>query len=349
MAQVVIQPSYGNAEARTNWTRTLDRDVDYRSGDRAEALTGDQRAALEALHPSGRARFWGAPANRDREMSKLRTGDIILFTGKKLVRAVGEAGAGFRNAAFGDSLWPPNAERGSYVNVYSLLGFEPTSIPYEEIWELPGFKWNDNFMGLRVLDPERSAIVIEGLGIETVTERQKAIEQQRQLSNALGDRSSQVVPPEAVNTTSATYERAAGILTVNRAEALLVQAYRAGIDETNGTSVGRIRMAAGVTDLHVKSPDGVEIIEAKRDSSHAFVRQALGQLLDYVVHSPEPANRLTALFPNRPNEDDIRLLHRYGIDCVYAGSSSTFDRVEAPDAQRHHMMQIWQNDDTTPS
>ncbi|MET0135833.1 MAG: hypothetical protein ABW215_19805, partial [Kibdelosporangium sp.] len=150
---------------------------------------------------------------------------------------------------------------------------------------------------------------------------------------------SQVVPPEAVHTSSTTYVRPAATLTVNRAEALLVQAYRSSLGEVQ---INRVRMPVGITDLHVTGPDGVEIIEAKRDSSHGFVRQALGQLLAYVVHSPEPATRLTALFPSRPGDNDIALLHRYGIDCVYSGPSSTFDRVEAPDAQRHYMRQVWE-------
>jgi hypothetical protein len=34
-------------------------------------------------------------------MDKLSTGDVVLFTGNKQVRAIGEVGASFRNAAAG--------------------------------------------------------------------------------------------------------------------------------------------------------------------------------------------------------------------------------------------------------
>ncbi|MFC0112900.1 hypothetical protein [Kibdelosporangium aridum] len=337
MAKVVIQPSYGTPEARGNWKKTLDEDIDFRAGTRAAALTPPQIAALDACHPSGRARFWGTQPHLDTKMSTVNSGDIVLFTGGKVVRAVGEIGVIFRNETFADTLWSPSVDKGSYHNVYSLLDLRRTWIPYEEIWELPGFNVNDNFMGLRVLDDEKSATVIEGLGIESVTAQRAAIDHERQLSAALTHRS-QVVPPEAVHTTTTTYERAAGTLTVNRAEALLLQAFRKTLAED--LEVGRVRMPVGVSDLHIAGPGEVEIVEAKSDSSRDYVRAALGQLLHYVLYSPQPATRLTALFPGKPAEIDIALLHRYGIDCVYAGES-TFDRIEAPAESRHNMRQVW--------
>jgi hypothetical protein len=340
MTRVVIQPSFGNFEARKHWRDTLDQEVDYRSTDRSVLLTTSQLSKLDLLHPAGRARFWGSTANHDKKMSELRLGDIILFTGKNHVRAVGEVGLSFRNAAFADTLWDPHSARGSYQNVYSLYGFQPVLIRYQEIWELPGFNPNDNFMGLRFLDKEKSDVVIEGLNITSATALQEAIRRERELSAEL-DQRPVVIAPEAVNTTTTTYERTAATLTVNRAEALLVKAYRSGL---NGVEVGRVRMpGVGVTDLHVSGPEDVEIVEAKRDSSHSFVREALGQLLDYVSHSPDPVTRLAALFPDRPENRDVALLHRYGIDCVYRNSSSTFARVEAPEVQRHYMRQVWQS------
>jgi hypothetical protein len=104
MTQVVIQPSYGNPDAWRHWQDTLDQEVVYSVGTRAQALATEQRAALDGLHPAGAARFWGATGNHDNRMATLRTGDVILFTGKKQVRAIGEVGYSFRNAAFADTL-----------------------------------------------------------------------------------------------------------------------------------------------------------------------------------------------------------------------------------------------------
>ncbi|MFE9629380.1 hypothetical protein [Streptomyces sp. NPDC006527] len=104
----------------------------------------------------------------------------------------------------------------------------------------------------------------------------------------------------------------------------------------------RLRTPAGITDVHVDLPDGSEVVEAKRGHSRRFVREALAQLLDYAPHTPEPAVRLSALFPARPADHDLALLHRYGVDCVYRTHPMTFERAPAPQQTRASMMLLWQ-------
>ncbi|MCO6008271.1 hypothetical protein NE236_25160 [Actinoallomurus purpureus] len=336
MTQVVIQPSFGNPTAQRHWRDTLDQEIEYGASPHAEALTSADRAGLDTLHVSGAARFWGATGNHDKKMGKLQTGDVVLFTGKKLVRAVGEVGYSFRNPAFADTLWAPHPERGSYRNVYSLLSFQATVIPYEEIWDLPGFNSGDNFMGLRLLDAYKANIIIDGLNIETLTAARKAIKQEQKLIDSLVSQS-QIVDVEAVNTENTCYEKATGTTLVRRVEAILVREYRAALD---GASVTRIRVPSGVTDLYVVTHDDADVIEAKRSADHHFVRQALGQLLDYYLQIQQKVTRLTGLFPSRPANSDIELLHHYGIDCVHRDEDGTFKRLPAPSHRRDHMMQI---------
>jgi len=57
------------------------------------------------------------------------------------------------------------------------------------------------------------------------------------------------------------------------------------------------------------------------------VRQALAQLLDYRRFSPKPVARLSALFPERPPDPSIELLHDYGIDCVHLEGDGIFSRL----------------------
>jgi len=270
-------------------------------------------------------------------MQHLRQGDVVLFTGKKLVRAIGEVGHSFRNAAFADTLWAAHAERGSYHNVYSLLAFETTDIPYEEIWELPGFNPGDNFMGLRFVDEDKGATLMDGLNIETLTAGLAAARQELAVETALAQ-GTHVIDVEAVNVSQTSYTTLSSMVLVHRAEALLVAKYRASLTDVN---VGRIRTPVGVTDLYISESDEVEIVEAKRDAGHHFVRQALGQLLDYVLHSPEAVTRLTALFPARPSDGDVELLHCYGIDCVYRSGDGRYERDPASDSQRAHMARVW--------
>lgn len=326
MTRVFIHPS-GNAEALRHWKITLDQPIDYHAGPHGASLTMDQRAALDALHPEGKARFWGATGIHDTQMAKVGTGDVVLLTGKGHVRAIGEIGYSFRNASFADTLWTPHATQGPWCNVYSLLTYQPTEIPYKEIWDLPDFTAGDNFRGLRLLDTKKSQTVLGGLGIETLTAR---------ATNAVANNGSHVIDVEAVNIIRTSFERLGGITLVNRAEALLVQSYRATLSAT----VARISTPAGITDLYVVTSDDVEIVEAKRSADHAFVRQALGQLLDYAPHSPQPVTRLSGLFPTRPTDADIGLLHRFGIDCVYETETGAFERLPAPASQRETMMKI---------
>jgi hypothetical protein len=164
--RVIIQPSYGTREARRHWADTLDQPVPFREPRYADALTTAERAALDAEHPDGLARFWGATPQHDRKMDTLTADDVVLLTGQKHVRAVGTVGHVLRNDEFARRLWRPDPARCLWRNVYSFRAYRPTWIPYEEVWALPGFTTGDNFMGLRFLNPEKSATIVAGLALD---------------------------------------------------------------------------------------------------------------------------------------------------------------------------------------
>lgn len=337
MPLVAIQPSYGNPTARRHWRDTLDQEVPFETGKHLAALSGEQRRALLKLHPRGAARFWGATAVQDKKMARLHRGDVVLFTGRKLIRGIGEVGATFRNAAFADTMWTRDPDKGSWHNVYSLLSFRHVEIPYSEIWELPSFNANDNFMGLRILEGAKAEEVLQGLGISTITESQRKLARDFEVATAIAQ-GTRVVAVEGIHTPSTAYRREEREIQVSRAESLLVGEYRATL---SGVEVKRLSTPVGLTDLHVTGPDGTEIIEAKSSGEHGYVRAALGQLLDYAPHSPLPADRLTALFPSCPDAKSIALLHRYGIDCLFRSAPQAFERFEAPAEARQYMRKVW--------
>jgi hypothetical protein len=337
VTQVVIQPSYGRPASRRRWRDTLGKPVPFGEPGYLRLLTEEQQARLLAMHPAGRVRFWGATSTHDKNMERLVTGDVVLFTGLRHLRAVGEVGYSFRNKPFADRLWAPDPDSGGWSNVYSLLTFELVSIPYDEVWKLPGFKEGDNFVGLRFLDEQKGRDLLDGLRIETRTSAEQDALGEQAVIDAISAET-QIIESEAVHTSETSYERNPGSIIVHRAEALLVAEYEEAL---TGLSVKRIRTPAGVTDLYVTGPDGPEVIEAKSGSDRRFVRQALGQLLDYAPHTPAPASRLGALFPKRPAEADIALLHRYGIDCIYRTEPKVFARREAPAEARTHMQKLW--------
>jgi hypothetical protein len=158
VVQVLIQPAYGTADARRYGAESLEKTVAYRAY--ADLLDPADLARLDALHPGGRARFWGAKDKYDRRMDTVSTGDVVLFTGRKHVQAAAEVGHGFRNPAFARRLWTPDPGKCLFSNVYSLRRYRTVGLPYEALWALPGFNAGDNFMGLRFLDDARSAAVV---------------------------------------------------------------------------------------------------------------------------------------------------------------------------------------------
>jgi hypothetical protein len=163
---VVIQPSYGTPEARRHWADTLDRPVRFRDPRYAEVLTDEERTALDAAHPAGRARFWGTTDKHDRKVDRLGAGDVVLLTGRKRVRAVGEIGCVLRNPELAHRLWTPDPAKCLWSNVFSFRKYQASDVPYEAVWALPGFNAGDNFMGLRLLGADKARTILSWLGIE---------------------------------------------------------------------------------------------------------------------------------------------------------------------------------------
>ncbi|WP_092784854.1 hypothetical protein [Actinokineospora terrae] len=166
MTKVMIQPSYGKPETRRHWADTLDVPVSFDEPPYRDALTPDQRAELRSTHPTGSARFWGATAKHDKRVDTLHQGDVLLLTGQRHVRAIARVGHVVRNPAFARALWTPDPRDCLWSNVYSLLDYRATWIPYERIWDLPGFTTGDYFMGLRLLDNAKSTTILNGLNID---------------------------------------------------------------------------------------------------------------------------------------------------------------------------------------
>ncbi len=284
-------------------------------------LTSGDRSLLDALHPPGRARFWGSTRKQDRNYQNIVTGDVVLFTGKKKVRGVGTVGAVLRNASLGDLLWEPHRTNGSWHNIYSLQAFEPAGIPYEDIWALEGFTHNDNFMGLRRLNASKSDTILDFLNMSPADR-----DETTRLAT-LARRTGDIVAAEQFTADSTTYQRPGGITYVHRAESILITAYRASLPLDQGQT---LRAETGIADFYTEEPDGAVIIEAKSSARHPYVRQALSQLLDYARFSPQPVARIAALFPSRPDQRSLDLLHDYGIDSIYLDADATFTTITAP-------------------
>lgn len=138
--RVLIAPAYENPRTRARFADTLASDVIFTESPVRETLTADELTALLLLHVIGRARFWGAVSRYDSDFDQLATGDVVLFTGQRRVQAVAGIGCRLRNPSLADTLWTPEPERGSWTNVYSVLGFRPDpGLSYADIHEAAGY------------------------------------------------------------------------------------------------------------------------------------------------------------------------------------------------------------------
>ena len=346
MTQVLIQPVFGNPDGCSNWKDTVQRPVDFGSPDKAAVLTGTQLATLRSVHRTGHAQFWGVTANQDPKAARVRQRDLVLFTGNNFALAAGRVGFAFRNKELADLLWRPHPERGSWLNLYTILGLEPLELPYDVLRGLPHFPSGHRFMGFEILKPDAAVDVLAYLGIEP----DSAGSAERELAERLVAQSvegltrapdaGRFLDIEGSHTPEGEYERSAGKIQFRRVESRLVLTYA---ETLNGFVVKRYEVASGLmNDLHLIRPDGtVELVEAKGKAGHDHVRAALAQLLDYAPHLETPADVLSALFPIRPSDDGVALLHRYGIDVIYHDGNGGFRRDAAPADCRASMRPNW--------
>ncbi|MEU0954902.1 hypothetical protein ABZ353_21575 [Streptomyces niveus] len=330
--RLLVSPAFGSAESRRHWKDTLDQLVPFAEFEYAEKLTDEQLGRLKEFHPDGQARFWGATSGHDGKMTEVSAGDVVLFTGKNHVRAIGEIGAIFRNSSFADVMWPPKQGGESWHTVYSLREFAPAEIPYATLSALLGYKPNFQYPGQLVLSGERARAAIDGLLITTNTalENAGAVAPPGKVSE---------LPVERQHTRSTIVERGAQQVLFNRDESALVIEFCGTLTDTTAI---RFSSAAGICDIFLDGPGGRELIEAKSRVGRGHVREALAQLLDYARYAPGVVDRLTALFPEPLDPKERRLLHDYGIDIIHRVTPGVFERVPAPDQAREQMRNIWQ-------
>ncbi|GAA4797227.1 hypothetical protein [Streptomyces ziwulingensis] len=330
--RLLVSPAFGSAESRRHWRDTLDQLVPFTGYEYAAKLTGDQLDRLTELHPDGQARFWGATSAHDGKMAVVSTGDVVLFTGRNHVRAIGEVGAIFRNSSFADVMWPPGQGGESWHTVYSLREFVTTEIPYTTLSALLGYQPNFQYPGQLVLSGDRARAGIDGLLITTRTALEEA-------GAVTPPHRARELPVERQHTRSTTVERAAQRLLHNRDESALVIEFCATLTDTKST---RLSSPAGICDIFLNGPEGRELIEAKSRVERGHVREALAQLLDYARYVPGRVDRLSALFPHPVQPKERDLLHHYGIDVIHRAAPDIFARSPAPDDARERMRPLWE-------
>ena len=353
MTAVLIHPSGIHlSQGRRNWEHTIERTVGFRVGRVANALVPWERAELDRYHPDGGAQFWGTHSYYSAQVARLAAGDVVVFTGKGRVLALGRIGLLTDNAALADALWPRHPRHGSYRYVYSLAPLNFVNIPYPEFRTRGGFGVADDFRGLRVLtDARADGILTEFLDevplpvdaptLSPVEQELRDVQAYEEADAALEEDLSWVheLRIEILSTgDSSVRPRAAS--TMHRGENLLVHHYAQSLAPT--ARCCRYITQVGVTDLDVYLAGEHELVEAKSSAARVHVRQALAQLLDYAPSlGEEKPDSLAALFPSRPDETAVELLRRYGVACIYREAAGHFTRLDAPRSASQAVSLLW--------
>ena len=346
---VLVHPtgvSRKSVEAREHWRATIEATVDFRSGDVGRALTGPERRALDRLHPDGHARFWGTWRKHGAQMRSLSAGDIAVFTAEGRIRGLGRVGLVTENPALGDALWRHPPREGSYLHVYTVDPFITADEPLTGL-RAAGVTW---FQTPLYFDDDRAARILDtyaaqiGPLLTEVTAVESAV-----LAAIDYDAADEALAAELtwvreipieVATTGDVPVSARAASTMRRGESLLVHDFVAHLPP--GTKVRRLVTAVGTTDIDIWRDAQHELVEAKSSAHRTYVRQALAQLLDYAsAPGIEAPDVLTALFPRRPDDSAVALLHRYGIDCVHRGEDGEYRRAEAPRTNTDVVRRLW--------
>ena len=148
---VAIQPAYGDAWTRNQFAATLDHAVSFAELPYCQHLTRGELSALTDLHPAGLAACWGGTRSQAGKISQLQRGDLVLLTGQRHVRCVGQVGAVLDNIDFAHAVWGPHPRRCSFEIVYSLTRFRRIEVPYGVLQAALGTSERDNFQGLRLV------------------------------------------------------------------------------------------------------------------------------------------------------------------------------------------------------
>ena len=109
---------------------------------------------------------WGATATHTRMMSALSQGDIVLFTGEKKLKAIGEVGFLFQNATFADALWRHDDKEDGYAFIYSVTGIRHLDRDIGDLLSLPGFNPKDPLTGQRFVRDDQVEPIIEAFEIQ---------------------------------------------------------------------------------------------------------------------------------------------------------------------------------------
>lgn len=171
MTRVALQPA-ANPAARKHFEDTIETSIPISVASRY--LPAATVAELEAAHPAGELKLWGAkPGERSQQVTKwsrLRAGDYIAFAADGRLFAGAVITNVFRSAPFARELWgeteTANGLTQTWELMFSVAQIESLDVAYATMNPLIGRSPRANVQEFAVLDEEASAALLHYMNRE---------------------------------------------------------------------------------------------------------------------------------------------------------------------------------------
>jgi len=164
MTAVLVQPS-GGTEAKEHYETSIRKKV--RFSEHLNVLTSAELKSLNSDFGDGQAAMWGlVPGDNGINISRwdsINPGDMVVFSGKKKMFAMGIVVSKFRNAQLAKQLWGKDSKGQTWEYMYTLSDVRETDVSYTDFNSAVGDNPKNNHMGFRILNAEKSARFVEFL------------------------------------------------------------------------------------------------------------------------------------------------------------------------------------------
>ena len=167
MSNLILQPT-SNKLAAEHFVSTIENYVHISEFEPYVTETFFQ--TLKEFYPDGHVRVWGVISGKNncnqKKWEKVKKGDIVLFSKKGGVFALGVITATLHNSRLAKYLWQKDGEEQAWECMYFVKNIKKTDMPYEKVNPLLGYKSNFVIQGFTVLDEEKSKAIVEMLRLE---------------------------------------------------------------------------------------------------------------------------------------------------------------------------------------
>ncbi|MEB9879438.1 P-loop NTPase fold protein [Bacillus cereus] len=185
MYHVILQPT-GNKIAQNNYHSTIRNGIEITNI--KSFLESKDLEVLSKIYKDGIIRVWGiTPSSPNiKQWDKIQRGDVALFSANKQIFASATVTYKIHNLELAKHLWGEMENGGSWEYIYFLDEVKNQSIDLSDFNRLLNYEEGYVIQGFRVLDQEKSNIIIEEFDLHSVLYARTSTKEEINSSNPKG-------------------------------------------------------------------------------------------------------------------------------------------------------------------